>query len=234
MTNPIAMQSIENHRQAYIDLAKKIWSKPEVAYQEHEAAEWTAQLLEECGFQVERGACGIPTAPVSYTHLDVYKRQLDVTVQSQVLRLLKKLRDERGVAILLITHNLGIVWEMCDRVMTMYAGKTVEYTTTKELYSNPLHPYTWGLLDSIPSLVEDKGRLNTIEGMPPDLRLTGTCCNFYNRCPYATPLCKEKVPDLVEVTPGHFVACHRQNGKETLKRGEYRGTVQCDSEDSKS
>ena len=155
---------------------------------------------------------------------------LDVTVQSQVLRLLKKLRDERGVAILMITHNLGIVWEMCDRVMTMYAGKTVEYTTTKELYSNPLHPYTWGLLDSIPSLAEDKGRLNTIEGMPPDLRLTGTCCNFYNRCPYATPLCKEKVPDLVEVTPGHFVACHRQNATETLKRGEHCGTVQYHSE----
>ena len=155
---------------------------------------------------------------------------LDVTVQSQVLKLLKQLRDEQGVAILLITHNLGIVWEMCDRVMTMYAGKTVEYTTTTELYSNPLHPYTWGLLDSIPSLSEQKGRLNTIEGMPPDLRLTGTCCNFYNRCPYATPLCKERVPELVEVEPGHFVACHRQNGTETLKRGEHNGTLQGDPE----
>lgn len=159
---------------------------------------------------------------------------LDVTVQSQVLKLLKKLRDEQGVAILLITHNLGIVWEMCDRVMTMYAGKTVEYTTTKELYSNPLHPYTWGLLDSIPGLDGQKERLNTIEGMPPDLRLTGTCCNFYNRCPYATPLCREQVPELVEVEPGHFVACHRQNGKEILKRGECHGTSQSDSENSGS
>ena len=159
---------------------------------------------------------------------------LDVTVQSQVLRLLKQLRDEHGVAILLITHNLGIVWEMCDRVMTMYAGKTVEYTTTKELYANPLHPYTWGLLDSIPSLTEDKGKLNTIEGMPPDLRLTGTCCNFYNRCPYATPLCREKVPELVEAQPGHFVACHRQNGVNTLKRGEIDGTVRRDPEGTES
>ena len=159
---------------------------------------------------------------------------LDVTVQSQVLRLLKQLRDEHGVAILLITHNLGIVWEMCDRVMTMYAGKTVEYTTTKELYANPLHPYTWGLLDSIPSLTEDKGKLNTIEGMPPDLRLTGTCCNFYNRCPYATPLCREKVPELVEAQPGHFVACHRQYGVNTLKRGEIDGTVRRDPEGTES
>ncbi|MEY8233755.1 ABC transporter ATP-binding protein [Oscillospiraceae bacterium 50-16] len=155
---------------------------------------------------------------------------LDVTVQSQVLKLLKQLRDEQGVAILLITHNLGIVWEMCDRVMTMYAGKTVEYTATAELYSHPLHPYTWGLLDSIPSLNDQKGRLNTIEGMPPDLRLTGTCCNFYNRCPYATPLCKQQVPELVEVEQGHFVACHRQNGNESLKRGEYSGTGQHHSE----
>ena len=122
---------------------------------------------------------------------------LDVTVQSQVLKLLKQLRDEQGVAILLITHNLGIVWEMCDRVMTMYAGKTGEYTTTAELYSHPLHPYT---------------------------------CNFYNRCPYATPLCKQQVPELVEVEQGHFVACHRQNGNESLKRGEYSGTGQHHSE----
>lgn len=144
---------------------------------------------------------------------------LDVTVQSQVLKLLKQLRDEKDVAILMITHNLGIIWEMCDRVMTMYAGKTVEYTTTKQLYANPLHPYTWGLLDSMPSMNESGERLNTIEGMPPDLRLTGTCCNFYNRCPYATDLCRQKVPELIEVEPGHAVACHRQNGIERLERG---------------
>ena len=108
---------------------------------------------------------------------------LDVTVQAQVLDLLKDLQKEMNTSILLITHNLGVVWEMCDKVMVMYAGNTVESADTKELYSNPLHPYTWGLLDSIPRL-------------------------------------SKSVPPLVEVEPGHFVACHRQNGVNHLVRGE--------------
>ena len=146
---------------------------------------------------------------------------LDVTVQAQVLDLLKDLQKEMNTSILLITHNLGVVWEMCDKVMVMYAGNTVESTDTKTLYSTPLHPYTWGLLDSIPRLSDEtKGELRTIPGTPPDLRLTGKCCNFYNRCPYVTDKCCESVPPLVEVEPGHFVACHRQNGEERLVRGE--------------
>lgn len=146
---------------------------------------------------------------------------LDVTVQAQVLSLLKGLQDEMDTGILLITHNLGIVWQMADDVMVMYAGRTCEYASMEELYSNPMHPYTWGLLDSMPKL-SDKAKtdLKTIPGVPPDLRLTGTCCNFYNRCPYACEKCKSEVPPLVEVRPGHFVACHRQNGEESLVRGE--------------
>ena len=146
---------------------------------------------------------------------------LDVTVQAQVLDLLKDLQKEMNTSILLITHNLGVVWEMCDKVMVMYAGNTVESADTKTLYSNPLHPYTWGLLDSIPRL-SDKAKedLRTIPGTPPDLRLTGKCCNFYNRCPYMTEECRKSVPPLVEVEPGHFVACHRQNGEKKLVRGE--------------
>ena len=115
---------------------------------------------------------------------------LDVTVQAQVLDLLKDLQKEMNTSILLITHNLGVVWEMCDKVMVMYAGNTVESADTKELYANPMHPYTWGLLDSIP------------------------------RCPYVTDECRQSVPPLVEVKPGHFVACHRQNGQNHLTRGE--------------
>ena len=146
---------------------------------------------------------------------------LDVTVQAQVLDLLKDLQKEMNTSILLITHNLGVVWEMCDKVMVMYAGNTVESADTKTLYSNPLHPYTWGLLDSIPRL-SDKAKedLRAIPGTPPDLRLTGQCCNFYNRCPYMTEECRASVPPLVEVEPGHFVACHRQNGEKKLVRGE--------------
>ena len=146
---------------------------------------------------------------------------LDVTVQAQVLDLLKDLQKEMNTSILLITHNLGVVWEMCDKVMVMYAGNTVESADTKTLYSNPLHPYTWGLLDSIPRL-SDKAKedFRAIPGTPPDLRLTGQCCNFYNRCPYMTEECRASVPPLVEVEPGHFVACHRQNGEKKLVRGE--------------
>lgn len=146
---------------------------------------------------------------------------LDVTVQAQVLELLKELQRDMDTAILLITHNLGVVWEMCDKVMVMYAGNTVEFTDTKTLYSNPRHPYTWGLLDSMPKLSdESKGELKTISGTPPDLRLTGECCNFYNRCPYVTEACTQSVPPLVEVEPGHFVACHRQNLTNKLEKGE--------------
>ena len=146
---------------------------------------------------------------------------LDVTVQAQVLELLKELQRDMDTAILLITHNLGVVWEMCDKVMVMYAGNTVEFTDTKTLYSNPCHPYTWGLLDSMPKLSdESKGELKTIPGTPPDLRLTGKCCNFYNRCPYVTEACTQSVPSLVEVEPGHFVACHRQNLTNKLEKGE--------------
>ena len=146
---------------------------------------------------------------------------LDVTVQAQVLELLKELQRDMDTAILLITHNLGVVWEMCDKVMVMYAGNTVEFTDTKTLYSNPRHPYTWGLLDSMPKLSdESKGELKTIPGTPPDLRLTGQCCNFYNRCPYVTEACTQSVPPLVEVKPGHFVACHRQNLANKLEKGE--------------
>ena len=144
---------------------------------------------------------------------------LDVTVQARVLELLRELQRNLNTGILLITHNLGVVWEMCDDVMVMYAGQTVEKAETKELYAEPLHPYTWGLLDSIPRLSdESKGMLTTIPGVPPDLRLTGECCNFCNRCRYAQDICRMSVPPLVEVKPNHFVACHLQNGTNKLER----------------
>lgn len=148
---------------------------------------------------------------------------LDVTVQSQVLDLLKGLQEQFGTAILLITHNLGVVWKMADDVMVMYAGRTVEHAATAELYANPLHPYTWGLLDSMPKLSDNENEdLKTIPGVPPDLRLTGTCCNFCNRCPYAIEICEQQPPELKEVAPGHFVACHRQDGTGSLVRGEVK------------
>ena len=163
--------------------------------------------------------CGHPKLIIA----DEPTTALDVTVQAQVLELLKRLQTEMNTSILLITHNLGVVWEMCDTVMVMYAGNTVEYADTKELYENPLHPYTWGLLDSMPKLSSSaQEELLTIPGVPPDLRLTGGCCNFYNRCPYSTELCRSSAPPLIEVTPGHQVACHYQNRTQRLTRREAR------------
>lgn len=169
---------------------------------------------------IAMAVCGNPKLIIA----DEPTTALDVTVQAQVLELLKELQRKLNTSILLITHNLGVVWNMCDTVMVMYAGNTVEYADTKTLYQEPLHPYTWGLLDSMPKLGSSSNEeLKTIPGTPPDLRLTGFCCNFYNRCPYATELCKQEVPPLTEVSPGHFVACHRQNGENKLIRGEVNG-----------
>lgn len=148
---------------------------------------------------------------------------LDVTVQAQVLDLLKELRDKNGTAVLLITHNLGVVWDMCDNVIVMYAGKTVEYASCVELYNHPLHPYTWGLLDCMPKLSSNsKEELSAIAGTPPDLRLTGVGCNFANRCPYADERCRTQTPEMEEVSPGHRVACHRQTGGSRLERREVK------------
>lgn len=134
---------------------------------------------------------------------------LDVTVQAQVLNLLKDLKTEMKTSVILVTHNLGVVWEMCDDVMVMYAGKTVEYTNVKNLYASPRHPYTWGLLNSIPKVSDDSSEpLVSIPGTPPDLKLTGDSCNFHNRCKYCQSICTEKTPELIEVEKGHFVACH--------------------------
>ena len=134
---------------------------------------------------------------------------LDVTVQAQVLGLMKDIQKESNSSIILVTHNLGVVWKMCDTVMVMYAGKTVEYADVKTLYSDARHPYTWGLLNSMPKVTDDPNiPLASIPGTPPDLKLTGGSCNFHNRCKYCQEICKQKSPDMKEVAPNHFVACH--------------------------
>ncbi|WP_461811216.1 ABC transporter ATP-binding protein [Faecalimonas sp.] len=146
---------------------------------------------------------------------------LDVTVQFQVLDLLKDLQKKMGTSVILVTHNLGVVWSMCDTVMVMYAGKTVEYADAKTLYQKARHPYTWGLLNSMPKLDDDPNKpLASIPGTPPDLKLTGNSCNFHNRCKYCQKICKEKAPELVEVEPGHFVACHFQTKENFMQREE--------------
>ena len=135
---------------------------------------------------------------------------LDVTIQAQILDLLARLQAELGMSIVLITHDLGVVAEFAREVVVMYAGKVVEQATTEELFANPKHPYTRGLLRSIPSLedvaAEDR-RLYAIRGMVPDLRHLPPGCRFEDRCDDAFDRCKTVVPDLYDVAPGHRSRC---------------------------
>ena len=133
---------------------------------------------------------------------------LDVTVQAQVLMLLNQLKKEIGTSIIVITHDMGVVAETCNWVNVMYAGTTVESCATSELFSKPIHPYTDGLLTAVPKLHEDRERLPQIRGSVPNLITPPSGCRFHPRCDYATPICKEKKPQLEELKPGHFVACH--------------------------
>jgi peptide/nickel transport system ATP-binding protein len=134
---------------------------------------------------------------------------LDVTIQAQILDLMRTLREETGTAIILITHDLGVIAELADEVAVMYAGKVVERCSAEKLFAEPQHPYTVGLLGSIPKLHEEQERLATIEGMVPNpLDMPGGC-RFNPRCPFAIEICREKEPPLGEVRPGHFSACWR-------------------------
>jgi peptide/nickel transport system ATP-binding protein len=133
---------------------------------------------------------------------------LDVTVQAQVLNLLNELKKDIGSSIIIITHDLGVVAETCNWVNVMYAGTTVESCATKELFGNPMHPYTSGLLKAVPRLHDVKPRLDQIQGMVPNLIHPPSGCRFHPRCEFATDICKEEKPELKELKPGHWVACH--------------------------
>lgn len=132
---------------------------------------------------------------------------LDVTIQAQILDLLGDLKRRLGMAILLITHNLGIVGDMADRVAVMYAGQIVEMAPAGELLRRPLHPYTRALMNSVPKLRGGAERLSAIAGSVPRLGNFPPGCRFAPRCPIAKPECSQKIPDLLEVEPGRFVRC---------------------------
>jgi oligopeptide/dipeptide ABC transporter ATP-binding protein len=140
---------------------------------------------------------------------------LDVTIQAQVLALMNKLKQKSDTSILFITHDLAVVYEMADQVVVMYTGGIVEATDCSSLFNNPLHPYTEGLLKSLPS--ENRGRrksrLHSIEGNVPSLAHLPGGCSFWPRCPYARDMCKEKAPVLVECERGHQVACFKIQGR---------------------
>jgi peptide/nickel transport system ATP-binding protein len=132
---------------------------------------------------------------------------LDVTVQAQILELIGRLREETGMSVMLITHDFGVVAELCEEVVVMYASRIVESGTVRHIFENPLHPYTQGLLKSIPRLGAKKERLNVIEGNVPSATRLPEGCRFAGRCPLADADCREGQPPLVAYEPGHQAAC---------------------------
>jgi peptide/nickel transport system ATP-binding protein len=135
---------------------------------------------------------------------------LDVTIQAQILKLMVELKDKTGAAVVLITHDLGVVAETCQRVMVMYAGKKIEEAPVTALFRRPAHPYTIGLMRSLPRLARGSGakRLSEIPGMVPSLRAPITGCAFAPRCGHATDRCRSEMPELRQVEAGHLSACH--------------------------
>ncbi len=156
---------------------------------------------------------------------------LDVTTEAKILELLEELADEFDTAVQLITHDLGVIAELCDRVMVMYAGQPVEKAPVEALYYDPKHPYTVGLMSSIPRIGDDRDRLQAIPGMMPDLIETPTGCRFHPRCPYAEESCKRKEPRMVEFdadeSKGHSAKCLEYTGE--LEEGiDYTVTIEDD------
>jgi len=137
---------------------------------------------------------------------------LDVTIQAQILELLDELARKMGNAVMLITHDMGVVAEFCDKVLVMYAGNSVEYASTARLFEKPLHPYTGGLLQAVPR-VGRTDELKAIKGTVPDLVNPPSGCRFHPRCPHVMDICKSERPPFIEIEPNHYVACYLFKGK---------------------
>lgn len=132
---------------------------------------------------------------------------LDVTIQAQILELLDELVSELGNAVLMVSHDMGVIAEFCDKVLVMYAGNSAEYASTEKLFSNPMHPYTKGLLKAVPRIGRTD-ELQAIKGTVPDLVDPPPGCRFHKRCPHTMDICKKERPPFVEVEDEHYVACH--------------------------
>lgn len=143
---------------------------------------------------------------------------LDVTIQAQVLDMMRGLRDKYGTSMIMITHDLGIVAEICDTVAIVYGGKVIEYGTLEDVYNNTRHPYTEGLFNSLPDLDHRENKLKPIKGLMPDPTNLPEGCTFYPRCDYATEICKTVKPKKVYRNEEHYVECHLYD-EETVKTG---------------
>jgi peptide/nickel transport system ATP-binding protein len=134
---------------------------------------------------------------------------LDVTIQAQILKLMQKLQKDLGLSLVLITHDLSVIAETCDKTAIMYAGRIAELADVVSVFKEPIHPYATGLVGAIPSMIKaEKKKLTSIPGSPPDLIDPPTGCRFHPRCPYAEDICSREEPSFDEVEPGRFVACH--------------------------
>lgn len=142
---------------------------------------------------------------------------LDVTIQDQIMQLITRLKDHLGMSVVLVTHDLGVIAQMCDRVAVMYAGHIVEMTDTVTLFSRPRHPYTYGLMGSLPDENRAGKPLSAITGFPPNLACLPQGCPFRPRCSLADSLCEESLPELSPVAPGHLVRCHRTNATQEFE-----------------
>ena len=138
---------------------------------------------------------------------------LDVTIQAQVLEMMQSLKEKLNTAVLMITHDLGVVAEFCESVAVMYAGEIVEHGTVEDIFDRASHPYTLGLFGSLPKLDATDKRLKPIKGLMPDPTNLPVHCRFYERCPNASDKCSISSPDAAEVTPGHFVKCYFPGGE---------------------
>jgi peptide/nickel transport system ATP-binding protein len=136
---------------------------------------------------------------------------LDVTIQAQILDLMKNLKKKLGMSMILITHDMGVVAGVADRISVLYAGRVCEYASAKTIFYNPRHPYTVALLTAVPNLAIRRKKLRVIPGTIPNLIEPPSGCRFHPRCEYAQPLCSQTVPPLVEIEPEHYVACVRAN-----------------------
>jgi len=140
---------------------------------------------------------------------------LDVIVQAKILDLLKRLRDRYGMALILITHDLSVILERCDKIIVMYAGHVLEYANSIDIHRDPKHPYTQGLLQSIPNIELADQNLKAIPGTPPDMLNPPHGCRFWPRCSYAEDTCRRKEPPLISVGRGHFVRCFQYKGAQS-------------------
>ena len=148
---------------------------------------------------------------------------LDVTIQAQIVELMEELQSRTGAGLIMITHDLGVVADVADNVLVMYAGRPAEYGSVDQVYYHPLHPYTWGLMDSLPRAdMTEKSELCPIKGQPPSLIYVPSGCAFHPRCPYAQEVCRTDIPEFKSVDGTHLAACHFAG-----QPGFERGIAEC-------